>query len=145
MNKSKWHEENKARVRELARRYREANREKCRAANRASYRKHVDRRRAESSDAYRKNRWPSHLKTKYGLTREQFEAMNAAQDGRCAICRTDEPGGRGKRFHVDHCHKTGKVRQLLCNACNHVLGCARDSAETLRAAADYLTKHRDSV
>ena len=54
----------------------------------------------------------------YGITIEDYDRMYEEQGGRCAICRTDQPGGAGERFSVDHDHETGKVRGLLCNNCN---------------------------
>ena len=44
-------------------------------------------------------------------------------------------------MHVDHCHATGRIRALLCGACNGMLGLAKDKPATLRAAADYIEKH----
>lgn len=70
---------------------------------------------------------------------DAFLALLARQGGKCAICGTDRPGGRGT-FHVDHDHATGKVRALLCNACNTGLGAFRDDPVRLRAAADYLDR-----
>jgi hypothetical protein len=73
---------------------------------------------------------------KYGLTETAYQAMVFEQDGECAICREPDPA-----LHVDHCHKTGKVRALLCNRCNLSLGGLRDRPELALAAADYLWKH----
>ena len=73
------------------------------------------------------------LKFQYGITREEFDEMVAAQDNSCAICdvEMDPP-------HVDHCHKTGSVRGLLCKHCNLGLGHFRDDPSTLATAIDYL-------
>lgn len=87
------------------------------------------------------------MRHQYGLTREAFEAMLDRQQRRCAICRTDQPGGRYRQWAVDHDHlccaearSCGScVRGLLCNGCNHGLGNFRDNPEALRRAADYLT------
>lgn len=57
---------------------------------------------------------------KFGLTIEQYEAMSAAQDHKCAICGKPENGKR--RLAVDHCHETGLIRALLCGPCNNHLG-----------------------
>lgn len=72
----------------------------------------------------------------FGLTWDDYEAILAQQDGRCAICR-----GKPRKFalSVDHDHKTGEIRGLLCSRCNHrLLGSANDDAERLRRAAEYL-------
>lgn len=61
------------------------------------------------------------LKYEYGITLEQYDKLLESQGGVCAICGTDTPGGMG-RFHIDHDHKTGKIRGLLCNKCNPLLG-----------------------
>lgn len=78
----------------------------------------------------------------YGLTVEEYEALLKKQDGKCAntACRTSEPGGTG-RFAVDHDHKTGKVRGLLCSGCNTMLGLGRDDPAILRGGAEYLEAH----
>jgi hypothetical protein len=71
----------------------------------------------------------------YGLGKGEYEALFSAQGGACAICQ----GRRRQRLSVDHCHKTGIVRGLLCRMCNsRLLTAARDRPEVLRAAADYL-------
>lgn len=63
----------------------------------------------------------SRLRIGFGLTIEQWNVMFQEQEGKCAMCGTSEPRGRGS-FHVDHCHKTNVIRKLLCNTCNVKLG-----------------------
>lgn len=76
------------------------------------------------------------LKNRYGITAEEYDGMLKAQDGRCRGCpRTPEEAGT---LHVDHCHKTGRNRGLLCGDCNRVLGLVRDEPETLERLAAYL-------
>ncbi len=82
------------------------------------------------------------LRTKYGITLERYNDLLAAQGGGCAICSGD-PGGRWNTFHVDHDHKTGVVRGLLCDACNKGLGLFRDNPRLLVWAARYLTPEAD--
>jgi hypothetical protein len=77
------------------------------------------------------------MRQRYGITGVEYDSMLAAQNGRCAICRS-LPGRR--RLHVDHCHKTGAVRGLLCVNCNHLCGVAFDDVKLLRKAVEYLTK-----
>ncbi len=78
----------------------------------------------------------AHLKYKYGLTSEQYDALLLAQNDACAICLRVL---KTRNYAVDHNHKTGEIRGLLCSTCNKdILGKARDSPEVLRRAADYL-------
>ena len=76
----------------------------------------------------------------YGITIEDYDRMLEEQGGRCAICRTDTPGGSGARFAVDHNHETGEVRGLLCNNCNRGLGHLQDSVLILEQAIRYLNE-----
>lgn len=70
-----------------------------------------------------------------------YDDALAAQGGCCAICgRTRNVGKRRMRLAVDHCHKTGIVRGILCTHCNQALGQMQDSPDLLRKAADYLEK-----
>jgi Recombination endonuclease VII len=84
-----------------------------------------------------KRRMPYHrLRERYGLTPEQYAAMRSSQGNVCAICA--EPLSEGLKSHVDHCHRTGAVRGILCQSCNHGIGNFRDDPERLRAAVKYL-------
>lgn len=78
-----------------------------------------------------------HYTRKFGMTAEDFDRMLAEQDGRCAICGTDTPGGRGE-FCIDHCHVSGEVRGILCSRCNTGLGQFQDDPARLLAAVKYL-------
>lgn len=80
------------------------------------------------------------LKKLYGITVDQYDAMLAAQGGKCAICGGPPRGSRGKRFHVDHDHVTGRVRGLLCGHCNHGIGKFRDSPLLLEKVVAYLRR-----
>lgn len=77
-------------------------------------------------------------KKKYGVTPDQVDAALAAQGYGCAICETTEPGGRFNEWQVDHDHKTGEFRGVLCYRCNQLLGYARDSTVILDSASSYL-------
>jgi hypothetical protein len=79
----------------------------------------------------------SHLKKTYGLTWDEYQAILEHQGGRCAICE----GKRSYQLHVDHCHKTGRIRGLLCAACNkRLLPAAKDNPEVLLNAVDYIER-----
>ena len=72
---------------------------------------------------------------RYGMTADQYREMLALQDGCCAICRR-KPTGR--RLAVDHEHRTGRVRGLLCDACNRAIGQFGDDPTRIRCAAEYV-------
>ena len=76
----------------------------------------------------------------YGLTIEQFDLMLKSQRNKCAICKTKEWGRPSPS--IDHCHKTGKVRGLLCNNCNRAIGLLKDNIGTLENAQKYLKRPR---
>jgi len=62
--------------------------------------------------------------------------MYEAQNGLCGICST-----KHERLHVDHCHKTGRVRKLLCIRCNAAIGYLNDNQELVTAALIYLKEY----
>ena len=70
-----------------------------------------------------------------------MKAIWDAQDHRCAICGSEDPGGK-KDWHLDHCHETGKIREFLCVGCNSgILGGCGDNWLLLERAIAYLQKH----
>lgn len=77
----------------------------------------------------------------YGICEAQHDELLKKQGNRCAICRTDKPGGNGS-FHIDHCHSSGKVRGLLCANCNMALGKFFDNTAFLQNAINYLQEHQ---
>ncbi len=62
----------------------------------------------------------------------------------CAICHdvVEDATGKGQTLHVDHCHETGRARELLCRRCNTSLGGFREREDLLAAAIAYLQKHK---
>ena len=72
----------------------------------------------------------------YGISIPEYEQMWERQQGRCAICNEAKD-----RLGVDHCHTTGRVRELLCISCNAALGLLREDPEMFRRAVEYLTRH----
>ena len=83
---------------------RDANKERDNAYIRAYYRQDP------------KRKFAVHIKNRYGLTIEQYDGLKVAQGGGCAMC------GKVGRLFIDHDHKTGRVRGLLCPGCNGALG-----------------------
>lgn len=88
-----------------------------------------------------KQRWnrTKSLRSNFGITVEQYDAMLLQQGGVCAIC--GERCASGKRLAVDHDHATGAVRDLLCGHCNLGLGNFKDNPERLAKAIRYLDRH----
>lgn len=78
------------------------------------------------------------IKYKYGLTIKEYDEMVLAQNNKCAICQ----GSSVKRFSIDHCHKTGKIRGLLCFACNSAIGKLKENKELFINAINYLEKYK---
>lgn len=102
---------------------------------------HMQRaREREGNSAYMKRyKWAYKLKNVYGLTVEQYEAMQKSQRGCCAICQRHE-AQIGEILVVDHCHKTAQARGLLCRNCNAALGGFKDDPALLQRAVEYLAK-----
>jgi recombination endonuclease VII len=92
--------------------------------------------RAKLRRAKRTNSRRSFLRTQYGISLEDYDAMLKRQGGVCAICRKRS----AERLCVDHCHVTRKVRGLLCRKCNFGLGHFSDDPDLVEAAAAYLRR-----
>jgi hypothetical protein len=72
-----------------------------------------------------------------------FDAIVSSQGGGCAICSIKPEDGKPKtRMVVDHCHKTNKVRGILCDLCNTAIGKFHDDVSKLAKAIKYLTNDR---
>jgi hypothetical protein len=81
----------------------------------------------------------NNAKRNYGLEHGSYAKMLEEQGGKCAICGTDKPGRHTSRFHIDHCHDSGRVRGLLCANCNIGLGNLQHDPSILKAAIQYLS------
>lgn len=108
----------------------------CRNAQCAATKK----RRYNESASVRRSSRNATLKQLYGITVDEYEEMLKQQRGVCAIC--SQIDGSGRRLAVDHCHTTGKIRGLLCTACNIALGKLKDSPELLANAIKYLQENQ---
>ncbi len=75
--------------------------------------------------------------SQYGLSIDDYLKIHKLQNGKCKICKKPE---LKRRLFVDHCHKTKKVRGLLCYKCNTVLGMSEDDPKILQEALEYLKK-----
>ena len=125
--------------------YYATNRDRIKQVHHAYYVKNKDlicertskNRRPETSSIYNRRQ---QIK-RYGLTPEQYIDLFEAQGGVCAICGS--PDTAGKNWHIDHCHKTGKTRGILCQGCNLGLGNFRDDVDRLHLAVAYLIHWKD--
>ena len=111
-----------------------------RAKDRKKYNQSMNEWRAHNPDKVTKYKW----KERYGITPEQYTELFVGQKGCCAICGNPEIAKHNKtqkiqKLAVDHCHKSGKVRGLLCQDCNRGLGKFYDDTSRLAKAINYLT------
>ncbi|MBX9392282.1 endonuclease VII domain-containing protein [Streptomyces sp. TRM72054] len=101
---------------------------------------------AENSDRAKENRRRWNLENFYGLSVADYNDLLRKQGGVCAICSRPERMRRGEklmRMPVDHDHKTGAVRGILCQTCNRAIGLLGDDAVLMRRAISYLLRHRN--
>lgn len=79
------------------------------------------------------------LTRRYGVSIKEYSEILASQNNVCAICSSLEPKGRYSSFNIDHDHKTGKVRGLLCSNCNMGIGSFREDVEVIKKVISYLS------
>lgn len=86
-------------------------------------------------------KWRMKLRN-YGITKQQYEELMHSQGGVCAVCKCkpDDPRCTHGHLVVDHCHKTGYVRGLLCSLCNATMGNSMDSVELLKSLIAYIQR-----
>lgn len=126
--------------------YRAAHRDKYRAYAKAYYYAHREKvrayqnarlkERAEYLSNHKEEYRTQYVLRVYKLPREDFDTLLKNQGGSCAICGSLDWGGRTP--HIDHDHKSGKVRGILCQSCNLAVGFVRNSPEIATAMAKYL-------
>ena len=115
----------------------------CRICSNAGGRAHHARNPKKSAEYARRYRESNpninkdyRLKTRFGLTREEYKNILDRQGGVCALCKS--PPTPQKDLGVDHDHRTGRIRGLLCDSCNVSLGRFNDDPDLLIAAAGYI-------
>ncbi len=132
-------------------------RPECKSCNKIDYRNNLEEKKAYSKKyreehreglleyfkryrAENKQKYVERNLRQYGITQHEYNEILAYQDGKCAICKTEKPKGHSNKLYVDHDHKTGKVRGLLCSRCNSILGYCEDKEVVLMNAIAYLRK-----
>jgi hypothetical protein len=134
-----YYQRNKEAIKEKSRKYYLKNRDNLIAKQAVTHKVWVEKNPERMLELRRKQADISRLR-RYGVTSEGFSKMFTSQEGKCAICGR-KGSSNGKQLCVDHDHTTKKVRELLCDKCNLVLGNAQESILILKAAILYLEKH----
>jgi hypothetical protein len=126
------YQQNRDRILQYKKKYAENNKEKINESRRKTRSKIKD--------------W-SYTKRKYDITKDQYDEILKSQNYVCAICQKPEKlaqKGKPIRLAIDHCHKSGIVRGLLCAGCNTSLGKFDDNISILERAIEYLRKFNES-
>lgn len=98
----------------------------------------------EGWDKHRKTYRSSYYKRIYGITLEEFETKLENQDFKCAICRVElDIDKDSRKAHLDHCHESGKIRDILCVCCNKGIGYLKEDTEILENAIKYIKRHKE--
>jgi len=148
----------KAYMKEYHKKWYSDNKDRLKQKMKDNHVKNIDRDKKRSSDWYENNREltierakrnytsdkskkrDSNLKRSYGISLRDYDSMFERQNGRCAICGV-HADSLSVSLCVDHNHKTGKVRELLCRKCNFALGYMNDDISIFKSALLYLEKH----
>ena len=145
--KKEWREKNKENIKQRKQEYNVSNKEKVAQQLKEYHNKHKDE-HLQKFKEYRENN-PRIVKKgrlkKYGLTLEEYDILLKKTDCHCPICHVEfAEGGRGGNAPcVDHCHKTGKVRGIICVRCNGGMGSLQDNPIILMKAIEWLNAVKD--
>lgn len=104
-------------------------------------RRNATRRKNAAAGKYKLANKKWYLKNLYGLEYEDFINMLQSQGHKCKICTCDLNSIDKSKVHVDHSHSTGKVRGILCSACNTAIGLFKENMNSLMNALAYLAGH----
>ena len=116
----------------------------CQAYCRKCHRKYVSDWQRTSNGKLHQER--ARLKYKFGITPEEVDSLLMSQCGVCALCGQQETKlefrtGKVMSLSVDHNHKSGQIRGLLCQKCNSIIGYANEDVELLQKVIDYLKEN----
>lgn len=101
----------------------------CKSCNQKSCKKRRDADRIEANIRKRLSF--------FKITREEYDALHERARGLCEICGTDKSADN-RPLGIDHCHESGKIRGILCNKCNWLIGASRENVDILNKAIGYL-------
>ncbi len=107
---------------------------------RARKRKSELLRRLNNPEKFKLQALSKQFKLKYNITIADYENLHKKQNGMCSICKKHfDLGAKGNhRLHVDHCHKTNRVRGLLCFHCNTLIGRIENNLNKMKRICNYL-------
>lgn len=134
-----------------SREWRRNNREKVAEWRREDYKNNPEKYKAWAAAHIEKNgAYDGDMRAarRFKISLEEYYSMIDSQGNRCAVCKEYETrviNGKFCRLCVDHDHKTGKIRGLLCHDCNTALGKFEDNVERIRSAIEYLNKHKSAA
>lgn len=144
-----YYSKNSVRIKKRTNEYYHKNKESIQKKRREHYLANKDRILAKNKEWKDSNKEKSaiadrasSIKRKYGLSLEQYDKMVESQGNRCALCFREYSEFDGN-FHVDHNHRTGAVRGLLCPPCNKGLGMFNDNLGRVKNAVIYLEKYAE--
>lgn len=139
----RWAKENPEKQKEAINRWRKNNPDKVKEYElKGRDKKLTAQEKHRKTEKYRLNSRDYRYNREYGISLKIYNEMFEVQKGLCKICLSPETALNNKKelrtLSVDHCHKTGKVRGLLCHSCNMLLGKAKDNTMILKNAISYL-------
>jgi hypothetical protein len=131
-------------VREYTKKYNSNNRGAIAIKSRAFREKNKERLKARAEELrklnpekFKETQFAGHIKRRYGLTVDRYKQIMFEQNGGCAICKRPFSGMK-QRPHIDHSHKTGTVRGILCNPCNSGIGYFHENIERMISGIEYV-------
>jgi hypothetical protein len=126
-----------------AKKYRDSNKDKVKKLHDEWMKKNDNEVKKDQKNYYLVNKErvrDNYLRRTFNISLKEYNTLLKLQNNICALCGGG-PGIKGKGFAVDHCHKTGKIRALLCRGCNVGIGNLNDDPELLEKAAAYIRKY----
>lgn len=136
-----YRKENPETVKESNKKWRENNKETFNAKQRRHAQKHPEKIKERWDSWYEDNKERvkfNKIKRIYGLSKEEYNRILKEQNDCCFICLCHKQTLPYETLVIDHCHKTGKIRGLLCSHCNTALGLFKDNKDSLQRAIQYL-------
>lgn len=128
----KWREVHIEKSRENCKRYYEKNKVKINTSKKLLY---------ASSPEYRKKINEQRIKSVYDLSPEQYQILVEVQNGVCAVCKIPQKNRKSSQLFVDHEHKTGRIRGLLCHKCNVAIGFIKEDITVALNIINYLKQY----